>query len=58
MVFDAYWSEVTLSGSGIMGAATGQTVNLQGSGAVVFGTSLASNTQTWIITSYVPNYTL
>ena len=58
MVFDAYWSEVTLSGSGIMGAATGQTVNLQGSGAVVFGTSLASNTQTWIITSYVPNYAL
>ena len=56
MIFDAYWSEVTLSGSGIMGAATGQTVNLQGSGAVVFGTSLASNTQTWIITSYVPNY--
>ncbi len=56
MVFDAYWSEVTLSGSGIMGAATGQTVNLQGSGAVVFGTTLASNTQTWIITSYVPDY--
>ncbi len=56
MVFDAYFSEVTLSGSGIMGAATGQTVNLQGSGAVVFGTALASDTEIWTITSYVPDY--
>ncbi len=56
MVFDAYWSEVTLSGSGNLGAATGQTVNLDGAGTVVFGTTLASNTTTWSISSYEPYY--
>lgn len=55
-IFDAYWSEVTLAGSGTIGAATGQTVNMAGAGSVIFGTSLASNTQTWEITSYLPNY--
>jgi hypothetical protein len=52
MVFDAYWSEVTLSGSGSVGAAAGQTVNLSGAGTVVFGTTLSSGSKTWTITSY------
>lgn len=52
MVFDAYWSEITVDGSGILGSAIGQTVNLDGAGTVVFGTSLSSGTQTWTIRSY------
>lgn len=52
MVFDAYWSEVTLTGSGRVGAAAGQTVNLDGAGTVIFGTSLSSGAETWSITSY------
>lgn len=56
MIFNAYWGEVTLSGSGVLGAATGQTVNLSGAGSVVFGTTLSSGTQTWSITSYQPTF--
>lgn len=56
MIFDSYWSEVSVAGGGNIGAATGQTVNLDGTGSVIFGTSLASNTSTWSITSYEPNY--
>lgn len=54
MIFDAYWSEVTLTGSGNVGAAAGQTVNLNGAGTVIFGTSLSSGSKTWTITSYQP----
>ena len=56
MIFDSQWSEVTIDGSGNVGAATGQTVNLDGGGSVIFGTELASNTTTWSITSYEPYY--
>jgi len=56
MIFDAYWGEVTISGSGSVGAATGQTVDLDGAGSVVFGTQLNSNSGTWTITSYEPNF--
>jgi hypothetical protein len=56
MIFDAYWSEVSLSGSGKLGAAAGQTVNLSGAGTVIFGTSLSSGSETWSITSYQPLY--
>ena len=56
MIFDAYWSEVSLSGTGNLGAAEGQTVALSGTGTVVFGTQLASGSQTWKITSYKPVY--
>jgi len=52
MIFDAYWSEVLLNGSGHIGAAAGQTVSLNGAGTVIFGTTLSSGTQTWAITSY------
>jgi Tfp pilus assembly protein PilX len=52
MVFDAYWSEATLTGSGNVGAAAGQTVNLDGAGTVIFGTKLTSGSKTWAITSY------
>lgn len=54
MVFDAYWSEVVLNGSGNVGAAAGQTVNLSGAGTVIFGTILSSGSKTWSISSYQP----
>lgn len=56
MIFDAYWGEVAISGSGNVGAAEGQTVNLSGAGTVVFGTELSSGSETWTITSYQPLY--
>lgn len=56
MVFDAYWSEVLLGGSGNVGAAAGQTVNLNGAGTVIFGTTLSSGSKTWSISSYQPLY--
>ncbi len=52
MVFDAYWSKVSLAGSGNVGAAAGQTVDLTGAGTVIFGTTLTSGSKTWTITSY------
>jgi len=54
MIFDAYWSKVTLSGNGNIGAAAGQTVELNGNGTVIFGTKLQSGSKTWTITSYQP----
>lgn len=55
-IFNAYWSKVKLSGSGNIGAAAGQTVDLSGAGTVVFGTTLASGSKTWTITSYQQLY--
>jgi Tfp pilus assembly protein PilX len=54
MIFDAYWSKISLGGSGNIGAAAGQTVDLSGAGTVIFGTSLSSGSKTWTITSYQP----
>ena len=54
MIFDAYWSEVVIKGSGHIGAAAGQTVYLNGAGTVIFGTLLTSGSETWSITSYQP----
>lgn len=52
MIFDAYWGKISLSGSGNLGSAIGQTVDLSGAGTVTFGTSLSSGVRTWTITSY------
>jgi hypothetical protein len=52
MVFQAYWGKVRISGSGNVGAAVGQTVDLNGAGTVTFGTQLSSGAKTWTITSY------
>jgi hypothetical protein len=54
MIFQSYWGMVTLTGSGNMGSAIGQTVNMSGSGTVTFGTILASGTKTWTLSSYQP----
>ncbi|MGH7237661.1 MAG: hypothetical protein ACREGF_03950, partial [Candidatus Saccharimonadales bacterium] len=56
MIFQAYWSKISLSGSGNIGAAAGQTVDMSGAGTVVFGTELSSGSKTWTITSYQPIY--
>jgi Tfp pilus assembly protein PilX len=52
VIFDAYWGEILLGGSGTMGAAIGQTINLSGAGTITFGTQLASGQPTWTIRSY------
>jgi Tfp pilus assembly protein PilX len=52
MIFQAYWGELVLGGSGHIGAVVGQTINLSGAGTIVFGTTLSSGTSTWTITSY------
>lgn len=52
MVFQAYWGELDLAGSGHVGAIAGQTINMAGAGTVIFGTTLSSGTETWAITSY------
>lgn len=52
MIFQAYWGELVLGGSGHIGAIAGQTLNLSGAGTIVFGTTLSSGTSTWTITSY------
>ncbi len=56
-VFDAYWGEIDVTGSGNVGAALGQTVNMSGSGTVTFGTKVGAGAQTWTISSYqiIPN---
>lgn len=57
MIFDAYWGKIVVTGSGNIGSAIGQTVDLSGAGTVTFGTTLSSGARTWTITSYqqVPN---
>lgn len=52
MIFQAHWGRITVAGSGNVGAAVGQTVDLSGAGTVTFGTKLSSGAKTWTITSY------
>ncbi len=52
MIFQAYWGKLKLGGSGSIGSAIGQTIDMQGAGTVTFGTSLSSGTTTWTITGY------
>lgn len=56
MVFQAYWGKITVGGSGNVGSAIGQTVDLSGAGTVTFGTTLSSGARTWTITSYQQKY--
>jgi len=52
IIFQSYWGKITVTGSGNIGAAIGQTVDLNGAGTIVFGTELGSGSKTWTITSY------
>ncbi|HEY1063763.1 MAG TPA: hypothetical protein VGE30_00515 [Candidatus Saccharimonadales bacterium] len=56
VVFNAYWGKATIAGSGNVGSAVGQTVDLSGAGTVTFGTKLSSGVSTWTITSYQIKY--
>lgn len=51
-IFHSYWGRVIINGSGTMGSALGQTIDLSGAGNVVFGTTLSSGTSTWTVRSY------
>lgn len=56
MTFQAYWGKVSIGGSGNIGSVIGQTVDLSGSGTIVFGLSLSSGISTWTIRSYQQLY--
>lgn len=52
MIFQAQWGRLVLNGSGVLGSAVGQTIDLSGAGTVIFGTALSSGSATWSTTSY------
>lgn len=52
MIFQSYWGKISLTGSGNLGAAAGQTIDLTGAGTITFGTTLSSGSRSWTITSY------
>lgn len=52
----AYWSKVKINGSGLVGAVTGQMIDMEGAGNITFGTNLSSGTTTWTIRSYQRTY--
>lgn len=56
VIFQAYWGKVSIGGSGNIGSAVGQTVDLSGAGTVTFGTKLSSGAKTWTVTSYQQKY--
>lgn len=56
MVFQSYWGKITVGGSGTLGSAIGQTVDLSGAGTLTFGTTLSSGSKTWTISSYQQKY--
>lgn len=55
-IFHAYNSKVVIAGSGNLGSAIGQTIDLDGAGTVTFGTALASGENIWTIRSYQYDY--
>jgi hypothetical protein len=55
-IFQAYWGKITVTGSGNIGAAAGQTVDLSGAGTITFGTILSSGNRSWTISSYQRQY--
>ena len=52
MIFQSYWGKINLAGSGNLGAAAGQTIDMSGAGTITFGTTLSSGERSWTITSY------
>lgn len=55
-VYYAYWGKIVVTGSGNVGAAIGQTVDMSGAGTVTFGTGVGAGARTWTITSYQQLY--
>ena len=56
MIFQAYWGEIKIAGSGSIGSAIGQSVDMSGAGTVTFGTALSSGDRTWTISSYQQDF--
>lgn len=56
IIFQAYWGLIKVRGSGSIGSAIGQTVDMNGAGTVTFGTALSSGDRTWTISSYQQDY--
>ncbi|MGI9027741.1 MAG: hypothetical protein ACR2FM_02770 [Candidatus Saccharimonadales bacterium] len=56
VIYQAYWSKAVLSGTGNIGAAIGQTIDLSGNGTVIFGTILSSGNRSWSVTSYQQDF--
>lgn len=52
MIFQSYWGKITVAGSGNVGAAAGQTIDMSGAGTITFGTNLSSGERSWTISSY------
>lgn len=52
ITFQAYWGKLVLGGSGNIGAAAGQTIDMSGSGTVTFGTQLSTGQKSWTVSSY------
>ncbi|MDQ3123950.1 MAG: hypothetical protein M3Q14_04700 [bacterium] len=51
-MMQAYWGKIYVAGNGAMGAAMGQTIEMYGTGDLIFGTNLSSGESTWTIRSY------
>lgn len=52
-IFYAKWTRVSVGNSGAIGALVGQTVELNNSGTITFGTSVPGNSTTgWVIDNY------
>ena len=55
-LFYAYWTEVTVSNIGQIGALIGQTINLNNNGTITFTTSTGVGTSSWIVDGYRRSY--
>lgn len=51
-IFYAYWSQVSVGNSGQIGAIIGQTVNINNTGTITFGTSSGVGSTTWVVKGY------
>lgn len=51
-IFYAYWSKVLVQNSGQLGALVGQTIELQNSGTIAFGSTTPSGNVYWVANGY------
>ncbi|HET9850161.1 MAG TPA: hypothetical protein VFP35_00830 [Candidatus Saccharimonadales bacterium] len=53
----SYWTGVSISNAGAIGALLGQTINLSNSGTITFGTAVPTGSSTfWVISGYRRSY--
>ncbi len=51
-IFYAYWSKVLVRNSGQLGALVGQTIELQNSGTITFGSTTSTGSTFWVANGY------